>query len=306
MVLGLALVLGFVLGTILGSLALALADRSLNNTTFFGRSFCPHCKHKLAPSDLIPIISFLSLKGKCRYCHKKIKPEYPLVEVGMGLIGALILWQTLPMILLANDTNVLIGLLLPLFFKLFIATVLVIVAITDYKQTIIPDRITYPAIKIILAYLIIISAFQTWSFYQSVSQLAIGKFLVQQTDYMWRHAIYTFAPLYGGLIMALVVGLFFLTLILITRGRGMGGGDLKLGILIGLFFGYPLALVAILLSFLSGSLVAIALILLGKKHFGQTIPFGPFLSLGSIIALLWGEKLTQFYLSLSPNLSWPF
>ena len=104
--------------------------------------------------------------------------------------------------------------------------------------------------------------------------------------------------------MALVIGLFFLSLIIFTKGRGMGGGDLKLGVLIGLAFGYPNALAAILLSFLTGSVVAVILIAMKKKHFGQTIPFGPFLSLGSILILLWGDKIASFYLSLT-NISNP-
>src|SRR5256885_2258995 len=78
--------LGFVLGTVLGSLAKALADRSLLNKSFLGRSYCPRCKSQLKWYDLFPIFSYLSLRGKCRYCHKKIPIDYLLVEVITGLI----------------------------------------------------------------------------------------------------------------------------------------------------------------------------------------------------------------------------
>src|SRR4030081_3703588 len=80
--------LGFVLGTVLGSFALALAERSLNEKSFLGRSYCPECKKTLRWYDLFPIFSYLSLKGKCRYCHKKIPIEFPLVELIMGILIA--------------------------------------------------------------------------------------------------------------------------------------------------------------------------------------------------------------------------
>ncbi len=298
--------LGFILGTILGSLALALADRSLENKTFFGRSRCPNCKHKLAWFDLIPIFSYLNLKGRCHYCHKKIKLEYLLVEIVVGSLIAILFWQTFSNFPRFNPADTfyyqyqVVNFFAELIAKTFLITILVIVAITDLKKTLIPDRITFPALKVILVYLLILVGYRIWYLYTGLSQNQIGNYLIHQTDYFYRHSLYIAEPLLSGLTMMLIVGLFFLVLIIITRGRGMGGGDLKLGILIGLFFGFPNAAAAILLSFLSGSIIAIALILLGKKQFGQTIPFGPFLSLGAILTIFWGEQITKFYLTLSP------
>jgi len=68
--------LGFILGLVLGSFIKALADRSLSSKSFWGRSYCQYCKHKLAWYDLFPVISYLTLKGKCRYCHKKVKGRF--------------------------------------------------------------------------------------------------------------------------------------------------------------------------------------------------------------------------------------
>src|SRR4051812_27146735 len=79
-------ILGFIVGSVLGSFGLALADRSLDDKTFLGRSYCPKCKKTLRWYDLFPIFSYLLLKGKCRSCHKKISLEYPIVEIIMALL----------------------------------------------------------------------------------------------------------------------------------------------------------------------------------------------------------------------------
>jgi prepilin signal peptidase PulO-like enzyme (type II secretory pathway) len=86
-----------------------------------------------------------------------------------------------------------------------------------------------------------------------------------------------FQPFISGVISAFALMLFFASLIIVTRGRGMGGGDLKLSIFLGLVFGFPKSLLAVMLGFLTGSVVGIALLILRRKHFGQTIPFGPLL-----------------------------
>lgn len=90
-----------------------------------------------------------------------------------------------------------------------------------------------------------------------------------------------------------------MALIVVTGGKGMGGGDVKLGAFMGLALGFPGSLVALAIAFLSGAIVSLILIISGKKHFGQVIPFGPFLVLGSLIALFWGDWLTLWYLTIN-------
>lgn len=87
-----------------------------------------------------------------------------------------------------------------------------------------------------------------------------------------------------------------MALIAVTKGKGMGGGDVKLGVLMGLGLGFPQSILAVILAFLSGAIVSLILISGGKKHFGQTIPFGPFLVLGSLITLFWGNRILDWYL----------
>lgn len=291
---------GFILGATLGSFIKALADRSLTNKTFFGRSFCPKCKHSLYWFDLIPILSYIILYGRCRYCHKKINLEYPFVEIILGILIVLLFWFSSSKFGAAEDIFQQIIFFGDLFFKTFFISVLIAITITDLKKTLIPDRIMYPSIIISFVFLIIFTIYKIIYLYFYLSQNQIGKYLLPpHSDYFARHAVMTTEPLLGSIASALLIGGFFLALIIITKGKGMGGGDVKLGIFMGLVLSFPLSLVAVMLAFLTGAIVSIVMIIFKKKHFGQSIPFGPFLVIGSLIALFWGDKIADWYLSLS-------
>jgi leader peptidase (prepilin peptidase) / N-methyltransferase len=294
----LIILFGFILGACLGSFAKALADRSLSNRSFKGRSECEYCHHKLAFFDLLPIFSYLFLQGKCRYCHKALSKEYVGVEVVSGLLVALAFFTANIPGFDYSDSWMLISQIYDLVFQVFVIVVLVIVFITDLKKTIIPDRITYPAIIISLIALISITVYKIYWLYTSMDGSVLGRYLIEKTNYFQRHALYTAEPMIGSLVMGLGIGLFFLALILVTKGRGMGGGDLKLGIFLGLAFGFPRSVLVLMLAFLLGSIVGIFLMLVKKKHFGQTIPFGPFLALGGLITLYWGQRIIDWYLKL--------
>src|SRR5690348_9428637 len=96
-------ILGFMFGASLGSFLKVLADRSLKKSSIGGRSECPACHHKLAWYDLFPVISFLMLQGKCRYCHKKIGSEYVIVEILSGAVLAYLFYQYAPLFPLQKD-----------------------------------------------------------------------------------------------------------------------------------------------------------------------------------------------------------
>lgn len=299
--------IGFIIGLVLGSWVLCMASRSVTSEKFWGRSYCPHCKKQLRWYDLFPVLSYLSTKGKCRYCKKRIGFEYILVEILFGCLIALLFQQTFGL----NDANVITFLatsniykisftVIELIFKILIIAVFIAVFITDIKSGLIPDRITYPAIVASFILLIILSSIHITGLYQSLAESVLGKYLLPpHSDYFTRQAINAAFPLWGGVLSALGLGAFFAGLIIFTRGRGMGGGDFKLAIFIGLVFGFPNSILAIMLSFLLGSIFSIGLIIFGKKRFGQTIPFGPFMSLGGLIALFWGNQIIEWYLHLN-------
>lgn len=292
------IILGFIFGLIIGSFLDCMANRSFTNVSFLGRSFCDHCHKTLPWYTLVPVFSYLVLRGKCRFCHKKISPESTLLEIVTGLLTAFILFTAVPANFITLQWESQLVIVTETLFKLFAVYVFLIVFITDIKSGLIPDRITYPSILIAAGYIIVSFLSRTGLFYLSLKNSELGQYLLPpNSDYFYRHILnyleivgWTFASGVG-------VGLFFLILILVTKGRGMGGGDMKLGIFIGLVLGFPNALAAIMLSFLLGSIFGIILIASRVKKFGQTIPFGPFLSLASIITLLWGEQIVSWYLN---------
>lgn len=291
--------LGFIIGVCLGSFTKVLADRSLTVKSFWGRSYCVSCKHKLAWYDLFPILSYIFLRGKCRYCSKKLSLEYPLIEFLMGLLIAGIFAKVIPVNFL--ELNVLsqgiVGLSLLMY--LLISIILAATFLTDFKTGYIPDRITYPGIWSLFILLAVSSVYKSVLLYFSLQSSGLGKYLLPPySNYFYTHTAELFEPFIYGCVMAVVLGLFFYLLIVFTKGRGMGGGDLKLGVFLGLAFGFPYALVVLMLSFLLGSIAGIGLILFGKKKFGQTLPFGPFLSLAGVIVIFWGAEILSWYLHL--------
>lgn len=293
--------IGFVLGTILGSFAKALADRSLKNKTFFGRSYCPHCKYKLRWYDLLPIFSYIFLAGKCRYCRKKISLEYLVVEVVVGLLIGFLFWQSAgslsPINFILNFGT--IQLLLNLLFKTYFVAVLVVLFLTDLKEMFIPDRIVLPAIVITSIYLFANTIYKVSYLYYFLLQSPIGKKLLPPfSNYFQRHALLTTEPFFLALLSAILIGGFFWILIILTRGKGMGGGDVKLGAFMGLGLGFPNAFLALMLAFLSGALVSLGLIFLGKKKLSSHIAFGPFLVFGSLVTLYFGQTILDWYLRL--------
>lgn len=150
--------------------------------------------------------------------------------------------------------------IMQLVFFLFIVSSLIVIFFTDLKYGIIPDKIIYLSIVVTFIYLILNTKYLILSHLLS----AIGAFL------------------------------FFLLLFFITRGRGMGLGDVKFAFLQGLLLGWPNILIGVYAAFLTGAVAAIILVVWGKKRFrGSTIPFGPFLVIGTIIALFWGAAIWQ-------------
>jgi len=244
----------FTFGLCLGSFLNVVVDRLPKGESIFaGRSSCDHFKKTLAWYDLIPLLSFAWLRGKCRYCGKRISWQYPLVESGTGavfVIGGIRLIGEGGGIREIGEA----------FYLLFICLSLIVIFLSDLRFQIIPDKIVYPSIVISFIYQIIYHT-----------------------------------PEYGKYFLAGVLGGgFFYLLFFLTRGRGMGMGDVKLAGLMGLILGWPKIIIALYLAFLTGAIFAVILILSGKKKFGQRIPFGPFLVGGTFVAWFWGEEILGY------------
>ncbi len=252
----------FIFGTIVGSFLDCVIDRLAPHQyngggLLKGRSYCPLCKHTLSWQDLVPVLSFLFLKGKCRYCHQKISWQYPLVELATGVLFLLIFYH-----MTYNIPYTI--------YELIISFFLIIIFVYDLKHYIIPDSVIYPAI--------IVSGI--WYF---VSGIFLN--------------LYTKCEILNTIYSAFGAAAFFLAIVLISRGKWMGVGDIKLAFLMGLVLGWPNILVALFSAFFIGAIIGIGLITAGKKHLKSEVPFGPFLVTGTFLAMLWGGEIVNWYLT---------
>lgn len=294
------ILIGFLIGAILGSFIEASSKRVSRHQSIKGRSYCLRCKHNLNWYDLFPVLSYLSLKGCCRYCKNPIPKDDLLVEVMMGILTALFLWHYLPDLgLLTNLNTSTILLFADILFKLAAVAVLVIIFLIDLRTGLIPDKITYPASIAALVYLLSIAGIKSFIFYQQLNSNIIGKYLLPpHSNYFYDQLIRLWTAVGFNIASAILSALIFILIIIVTKGKGMGWGDVKFVFFMGLILGFPNIIVAIFLAFLSGAIISLLLIAINKKHFGQTIPFGPFLSLGTFLALLYGNKIIDWYLKL--------
>jgi len=252
----------FIFGLVIGSFLNCVIYRLEKKQSFLkGRSYCPHCKHILSWQDLIPVFSFLILGGKCRYCGKKISLQYPLVELFTGLLFVFLLNYELG---IRNYEIFNFNFIFNFLFLILNSLFLILIFVYDLKHYIIPDKVIYPAIAIALIYNLILNS----------------QFIIHNS------------------ISAFGAAAFFLAIVLISRGKWMGVGDIKLALLIGLLLGYPKALLALFLAFLIGAIIGLGLIILKKKTIKSELPFGPFLILGIYLALFFGEKIINWYLNL--------
>lgn len=288
---------GFIIGTVLGSFIAATSARLIKEQSIIGRSYCLKCKKTLQWYDLFPIISFLLLRGKCRYCRKKIPGVILLSEVLMGFLVAFLFYLGLPVNILSLPFD-LYGLLvvLELIFKLFIVTVLIIIAVVDFKTGYIYDKVTIPSSIAAFIFVLVITILKTVIFYQSFLKSPLAPYLAQ-TEYLFNHLRLIWEPFVWSISSGLLTAVVFILLIIFTRGKGMGWGDVKFVLFLGLALGFPDILAALFLAFLIGAIFSIILIIIKQKNLGQTVPFGPFLSLGSFIALIWGTQLVNWYLN---------
>ena len=289
----------FVLGLLVGSFLNVVIYRVDTGEGFLlSHSHCPHCNHRLAWYDLIPIVSFVFLRAKCRYCKGNISYQYPLVEAVTGILFVLSFLAVMNEFRLFS-LNELEASLLPLFltrlgFFLFLSSLLVIIAVYDSKQSLILDEfIIAGVLGTLLFYILILVMNGSWLFIERLDLYWGTLFPFRSIDLpqLLIGPLSTLLPVIAGIGAA---G-FFLFLVFLTAGRGMGGGDVKFAFLLGLILGWPEILLAVFLAFLTGAIVGVMLILRKKKNLKETIPFGPFLALGTLITLFWGRYIVLWY-----------
>lgn len=261
-------IFGFLVGSFLGAYTYRLPRGERIKA---GRSFCPHCKKKISWFDNIPLLSFIALRGKCRKCGKKISWRYPLIELSTAvlfIVFALLLKSCrtpLQDSIFKDEAicfwkDILTSVTLPYF--LLVISILIAIFVIDLEHQLLPDCLVYILFLVTFFFLIIFSS----------------------------------PTFYLKLLSAFGAALSLLVIHLVTRGRGMGLGDVKLALVGGILLGWPGVLVWLFLSFLIGAVVGVIMIFLGKASFGKQIPFGPFLVVSLIITLIWGKAIFGFLL----------
>ena len=257
----LLIVVGMATGSFLGALTFRLPR---GQTIVKGRSLCPHCKRKIAWHDNIPLFSYLILGGRCRHCDKEISKRYPFIELSTGLVflGTYLLLDNCSGELAQTLCSWKASLkLLTLPFLLFVASVMITIFVIDLEQKLIPDELSLFGFIVVLVAAIFLASF--------------------------------FANVFSGLLVSVIL----LLIHLVTNGRGMGLGDVKLALFAGTFLGWPYALIWLFIAFLTGAQVGIILILVGKASFGKQIPFGPFLIFSFFITVILGQNFLSLILN---------
>ena len=289
----------FLIGLCLGSFLNVVIDRwPKNKSVVTGRSHCDFCKKTLSPLDLIPVISYLFLRGKCRYCHKKLSWQYPLVEFATGVLLVLTYLLTINLQQFNNLTNsidlnvIVFGMRL---ISLFVLTLyFIVIFMVDLKYEIILERVINSAIILtVFCHLIILLLFylKIFVYYDTAPYHSIFSYPL-----IWSPFKTVLFSMLINFLTGIIVALFFRFLIFVSRGRGLGEGDIKLGFWLGLLLGFPNILPGMFLAFVSGGIVGLFLVMTKIKKFGQTVPLAPFLVSGSYIAFFFGEKIISWYL----------
>ena len=247
----------FILGAAVGSFLGVVVDRIAGRESVWkGRSHCDHCRHHLGVFDLIPIVSFFLLGRKCRYCHKKLSWFYPLIEFCTGLVFVIISYVVVGTSLLLFAQ---IPYLLLVLYYVVMSSSLIVIFFTDLRYGIIPFKAVAVAFAVTILWYFIL-------------------FVLPITSAYMMEIIGIDLNLVSILFSAIGAGGFFFLLFAITRGRGMGFGDVIYAFLMGFTLGFPRVLLGLYIAFVTGALVALLLVVLKKKKLkGGTIPFGPLL-----------------------------
>lgn len=251
----------FFFGSVVGSfLNVCIYRMPRNLSIIIPSSRCPSCNNPIKPLDNIPLVSYIFLGGRCRACKARIPFRYPLVELLNAVLYILILWR------FGFGWHTLI--------YFVFCSALIVITFIDLDFQIIPDKITLPGIP---------------------TGIVFGGFFL--LDPFMRHV-----PL--GIESSLIgacagFGFYYLVAKVGTRifkKEAMGGGDIKLMAMVGGFLGWKGVILTTFLGSFSGAIIGVLLILLKGREWGSKIPFGPYLALGSVITLFYGQEILNFYL----------
>ena len=245
-----------IFGLIIGSFLNAIIYRLKSGDSIVkSRSKCTHCQKQLKAKDLVPLFSWLALKGKYLFCNDKISWQYPAVEFITALlfiIGYLILVTDFSTFIILNYI-----------FYLIAISFLIVIFVFDHLHQLILDKVTIPLMVIAIIFIFVLRL--NWT----------------------EHVL---AGIAGGA--------WFGWQYILSKGKWIGGGDIRLGIIMGLLLGFPGVIVALFLAYILGAIVGVYLLATKKRDRGSQIAFGTFLSLSTVVTWLCGDQLLDWYLGL--------
>ena len=248
-------IFGFIIGSFLNVCIVRLPKEE---SIIYPASHCISCKHELKLLDLIPVFSFIFLKGRCRYCNKEISKRYILVELLTGII--------------AGFTFFMYGFSIDFFRFFAMSAILIVVSLIDLEYKIIPDELILVGIFI--------------GIILTIYNLFLGG--VYKTWY---------SPLIGGVLVSSILYIFSKIGQKIYKTEDVIGlGDVKLFIALGMILGCEKVVIAFLVSVFLGGFYGIITILIDKSNLKRLLPFAPFISLGSIVAVYFGNNLVIWYI----------
>ncbi|NLY17363.1 MAG: prepilin peptidase [Clostridiaceae bacterium] len=257
------IILCFIIGTVMGSFYNVVIYRVPECKSIIKpRSSCGDCGKILEPFDLIPVFSYIFLKGKCRYCKQPISLQYPLVELLTGLLFVFLYLR--------------FSISVEFIFSVYISSILLIVFFIDLKHMIIPNGLVVAAL--------------------------IGSSILFILRFFYDDSIIVGEPWYFPLLGMVIPSVFLLLVAIFgyiaNKGEAMGMGDVKIFAPIGLFLGLKLSVLALFLSMLIGGLAGLILIVAGIKERKSQVPFGPFIVAGSLLSLFYGNEILTWYFSI--------
>jgi prepilin signal peptidase PulO-like enzyme (type II secretory pathway) len=248
------------LGLVFGSFTNAWVWRTSQDMNVAeGRSVCPHCKHQLAWYDLVPLLSYIGLKGKCRYCHKPIGAQYPLVELGTMLLFAGLYVFSVPSGWFAW---------VQLAISLIVAVLLVAAFVYDAKYMQLPEKFMLPAV-------------------------VLGVLSLGLNAYKFGWDALTGQLIGLGLVLLVYIGMWYF-----SGGKWLGAGDIRIVAVMGLFLPPKQLLVALFVAYLVGAVYGVYVLRKSKQKKGVRVPFGPFLIIGFYVGLFFGARIANWYLNL--------
>ncbi|HUG82493.1 MAG TPA: prepilin peptidase [Bryobacterales bacterium] len=268
-----ALVFFFLLGSLVGSfLHVCIFRWPRDESVVAPRSHCLSCGKTVAWGDLIPILSYLLLRGKCRWCGASISAQYPVVELLNGLLYAYLFWQH------GLDP---VALKLALF-----GSMMLVLIFADWRDYILPDEITIGGTVIgwLLSPFLLLDG----------GPLKLVLMMLDKQYEPWVVSVlesFAASLLIAGFLFLLGEGYYRL-----RQVEGLGFGDVKMVAMIGAFWGFGTALMTLILGSILGSVVGIVIVLVSRRGWDYALPFGSYLGATAILVTLWGDDILNWYL----------